>query len=124
MFFCQMRVRPLARTGEQCDGEFPARMYARAPVLGTDDGNDSFFVAATQHSLLFEFAAPLTVRAIVTLPETSHLPYQHLSALNEDVAFTGEIASFELGCLVVLVDAHTPFPLTDWVEDNSNGQQW
>lgn len=124
MFFHQMRVRPLARTGEQCDGGLPARMYARVPVLRMDNGNDSFFVAATQHSLLFKFAAPLTVRAIMTLPETGHLPYQHLPALNEDVAFMGEIASFKLGCLVVLVDAHTLFPLTDWVEDNSSGQQW
>ena len=106
------------------EGETPGRVYARAPVLGRDDGNDSFFVAAMQHPLAFESVAPLTVRAIVTLPETGHLPYQHLPPLNEQVAFTGEIASLEVGCVVVLVDAHTPFALTDWIEDNWNGGQW
>ena len=52
------------------EGETPGRVYARAPVLGRDNSNDSFFVAAMQHPLAFESAAPLTVRAIVTLPET------------------------------------------------------
>ena len=81
-------------------------------------------MAIMQFFVACETVAPITVRAIISLPETSHLPYQHLPPLNEDIAFTGEIASLEQGCVVVLVDAHTPFPLTDWIEDASDEEEW
>jgi hypothetical protein len=98
----------------------PGRLIVRGTVLGTDDGCDSFFIAPMQHIMVTPFPAPLIVMAIVTLPEMSNLPYQHLPPLNFDNFFSGKILMFDCGSVIVAVDFHLLFPLTDWFEDNGD----
>lgn len=105
------------RAGEEIVNVPPARLVVTGSVLGMDDGAECFYVAPMQHMFPFHTEAPLIVKAIIALPHTAHLPYQHLPPLNEEITFTGEVALFEQGCVVVLVDAHLTFPLIDWIED-------
>jgi hypothetical protein len=110
--------------GGGCQANTPGRMIVHGAVLRTDDGQESFFVAPMQHIMTMPFPAPSIVMAVVVLRETSQLPYQHLPPLNMDIFFTGEILTFKHGSLVVAVDFHMPFPLTDWIQDDGDIGLW
>ena len=124
VYRCQINAKPAFVGGEDRGSQRAATAFVRGSVIGTDEGSDSFYVAPTQYCLALGFEAPFIVKAIIATPETANLPYQHLPHLNEDITFIGEIALFERGCVVVLVSAHTPYRLTDGMEETGDGGQW
>ena len=89
--------------------EIPARIHATGCVFETDEGNDSFVVKVWQHIFGVLFLSPLTIRAIMRLPDSFLRAYQPLPPVESTITFTGDLLTVENGIAFVAVHDHSYF---------------
>ena len=86
-----------------------ARVHAAGTVFDIDEGNDTFMVKVWQYIFRVLHLAPLTIHAMICVPNGFLWSYQPLPPLGSLITFTGDLLTVENGMASVGVDDHSYF---------------